>query len=147
MPSTCGRSIYVCNCFRNLKIGEQKVLGRRKVGGVELLISGIRLPGNEYVILVSHGVEPEASFDLYRRRWRIETLFEKLKSHGFDFEGSRLRGKGKADKLLAALALSTAWCYAFGSWHVQEVMPLKLKAHGRLEKSVFRRGWTFCVKR
>lgn len=140
VPTTCGRTTYVWNCFRNLKLYQQKVLGVRKVGGAELLVSGIRMPGNEYVILVSDGVMPQESFDLYRQRWRIETLFEKLKSHGFDLEGSRLRGKDKADKLLAALALATAWCYAFGRWHVQEVTPLKLKAHGRLEKAIFRRG-------
>jgi hypothetical protein len=29
-----------------------------------------------------------------------------------------LRGEGKADKFLAALALATAWCYAFWKWHV-----------------------------
>lgn len=140
VPTTCGRTTHVWNCFRNLKIGEQKVLGRRKVGGVELLISGLRMPGNEYVILVSDGVWPHGSFRLYRQRWQIETLFEKLKSHGFDFEGSRLRGKDKANKLLAVLALTTAWCYACGSWHVEEVTPLKLKAHGRREKAIFRRG-------
>jgi IS4 transposase len=140
VPTACGRTTHVWNCFRNLRLYEQKVLGERKVGGVRLLICGIRLPANEYVILVSAGVAPQAGFDLYRRRWQIETLFEKLKSHGFDLEGSRLRGKDKADKLLAALALAAAWCYAFGRWHVEAVAPLKWKAHGRREKAVFRRG-------
>lgn len=140
VPMNCGVTTHVWNCFRNLRLYEQKILGERKVCGMKLLISGIRLPSNEYVILVSAGVIPQESFDLYRRRWQIETLFEKLKSHGFDLEGSRLSGKGKADKLLAILALTTAWCYAFGRWHVEEVTPLKLKVHGRREKAIFRRG-------
>lgn len=140
VPIACGRTTYVWNCFRNLKLYEQKILGRRKICNVELLISGIRLPDNEYVILVSDGVAPEGTFLIYRSRWQIETLFEKLKGHGFDLEGSRLRGEGKAEKLLAALALATAWGYAFGKWHVKSVSPLRLKAHGRLEKAVFRRG-------
>lgn len=38
------------------------------------------------------------------------------------------------------LALATAWCYAFGKWHVAEVAPLRIKKHGRNQKSVFRRG-------
>lgn len=140
VQTTRGRTTYVWNCFRNLKICQQKLLGARNVAGVKLMVSGIRLPKNEGVILVSYGIAPEESFRLYQERWRIETLFEKLKSHGFDLEGSRLRGKEKAEKLLAALALVTAWCYAFGRWHVEEVMPLRLKTHGRKEKAVFRRG-------
>jgi hypothetical protein len=140
VTSTGGRQVSVRNCFRNLKLHESRVLGVRKVCGVPLLLGGVRLPKNEYAILVSDGVGDDETFDIYRDRWQIETLFEKLKSHGFDLEASRLRGDGKMEKLLAALALGTAWSYAFGRWHVETVTPLKIKKHGRPEKSVFRRG-------
>lgn len=135
-----GRETEVQNCFRNLKLYEQRTLGVRKICGVSLCLSGLRLPGNEYVILVSHGVTSEEAFSLYRERWRIETLFQKLKGHGFDLESSRLRGEGKAETLMAVLALAAAWCYAFGKWHVKEVDPLRIQKHGRPEKAVFRRG-------
>jgi hypothetical protein len=140
VSAASGRQVDVRNCFRNLRLHESRLLGVRNICGVPLLLGGLRLPGNEFVILVGDGVAGEDIFSVYRDRWQIETLFEKLKSHGFDLEGSRLRGEGKADKLLAALALATAWCYAFGKWHVAEVTPLRLKKHGRNEKSVFRRG-------
>lgn len=140
IPSTGGREIYVCNAFRNLKVGEYRCLGNRRVCGTELCVTGLRLHGNEYVIVVSDGVEPAQALSLYGKRWQIETLFQKLKGHGFDFEGSRLRGEGKAEILMAILAMATAWCYAFGEWHVREVAPLRIKSHGRREKSIFRRG-------
>ena len=135
-----GWRVPVSHCFRNLKLGSARSLGLKKVCGVELEVSGLRLPGNEYVIGVSCGVAEGEALPLYRKRWRIETLFEKLKTHGFNLEGSRLRGEGKMEKLMAALAVCAAWCYCVGEWHVREVAALKIKSHGRPEKSVLRRG-------
>lgn len=135
-----GRNTDIRNCFRNLKLYERRVLGCRKVCGVELWVSGLRLSGNEFVIVVVHDIEADEALTVYRERWRIETLFEKLKSHGFDLEGTRLRGQGKTERLLAALALAAAWCYGFGEWHVGAVTPLKMKSHGRREKAIFRVG-------
>ncbi len=77
---------------------------------------------------------------LYVRRWNIETGFEKLKSHGFHMEDSRLRGEGKMEVLLAALAIAMAWSYSCGKWSVEHVAPNKLKKHGRRAHSVFARG-------
>lgn len=140
VSTTCGRATDVWNCFRNLKMNERKVLGVRKVVGLQLCVSGIRLGGNEYVILVSDGVSGAASFGLYRERWRIETLFQKLKGHGFDLERSRLRGAGKSELLLSILALGTAWRYALGRWHVVAVKSLRLKCDGLFCRSLFRVG-------
>ena len=74
------------------------------------------------------------------RRWNIETGFEKLKSHGFHMESSHLRGDGKMELLLAALAIAMAWSYSRGAWSAEHVAPIKLKKHGRPEHSVFARG-------
>ena len=135
-----GYTTDICNCFRNLPLCKQRVLGMRKVCGVTLEVSGLRLPNQEYVIVVSGGIEAERALLAYRDRWQIETLFEKLKGHGFDFEGSRLRGEGKAEKLMAILAIATAWCYSLGQWHVNTIEPLAIKTHGRRAKAIFRRG-------
>jgi hypothetical protein len=135
-----GWKVPVSHCFRNLKLCEARCLGMKRICGVELEVSGLRLPGNEYVIVVSCGVAAEEALDIYRKRWKIETLFEKLKGHGFDLEGTRLRGEGKLDKLMVALAVAAAWCYCVGEWHVREVAAPLIKSHGRLEKSVLRVG-------
>lgn len=140
VQAASGRETDVRNCFRNLRVGEDRHLGTKRVCGVDLQVSGLRRPRNDYVILVQAGVETDTALPLYARRWEIETLFEKFKTHGFNLEDSRLRGPGKAAKLLAVLAVALAWCYAIGHWHVAELRPLRLKSHGRREKSVFRRG-------
>ena len=77
---------------------------------------------------------------MYRERWQIETLFQKLKGHGFNLEESRLRGGHKAETLLGVLALAAAWCYALGEWHSEEIAPIPLKSHGRKAEATFRRG-------
>lgn len=81
----------------------------------------MRLRGGDFLILAWHGLGGEDdAMELYRERWRIETLFQKLKGHGFNLEESRLRGGHKAETLLGVLALAAAWCYALGEWHSEE---------------------------
>lgn len=136
-----GRETQVKNCFRNLKRHECRELGVRKVCGWSHRISAVRLPGNEFVILAGfmNSDEPTDS-QMYLRRWNIETGFEKLKSHGFNLEETRLAGKGKLEALMAGLAIALAWCYAVGEWSIRNIAPIKLKKHGRKERSVFGRG-------
>jgi hypothetical protein len=59
---------------------------------------------------------------------------------GFHMESSRLRGDGKMELLLAALAIAMAWSYSCGTWSAKHIAPIKLKKHGRPEHSVFARG-------
>ena len=132
-PISGGRETAVTNCFRNLKLRECRELGLRRICGCWLMLSAVRLPGNEFVILVSVGLDDIPATELYLRRWNIETGFEKLKSHGFNFEESRLRGTRKTDMLMA-------WCYAVGEWSARVIEPIKLKPHGRKERSIFGRG-------
>ncbi len=81
----------------------------------------MRLRGGDFLILAWHGLGgDDDAMELYRERWRIETLFQKLKGHGFNLEESRLRGGHKAETLLGVLALAAAWCYALGEWHSEE---------------------------
>lgn len=135
-----GRQTQVCNLFRNLKIREERCLGEKRVCGVLHVLSAIRLPDNEFVILVSFSIEGSSAGVLYSIRWNIESGFEKLKSHGFNFENSRLQGKKKYDLMLAGLSIAMAWCYSTGEWSKREVEPIKRKKHGRMERSIFGRG-------
>ena len=41
---------------------------------------------------------------------------------------------------MAGLAIAMAWCYAVGEWSAREVAPIKLKSHGRKERSFLGRG-------
>ncbi len=52
-----GRETAVKNCFRNLQLRECHELGWRRICNCELYLSAVRLPENEFVLLVSFGLE------------------------------------------------------------------------------------------
>ena len=126
--------------FHGLRRGEFRHLDKRQGCGVEMTVVGVKTSKGELLILACHGIEGCAATEAYMRRWNIETGFEKLKSHGFHMESSRLRGDGKMEVLLAALAIAMAWSYSCGTWSAEHIAPIKLKKHGRPEHSTFARG-------
>jgi hypothetical protein len=74
------------NFFRSLPLGTYCTLvGPRLVCGHLLWVTGMRLPSGEYLILVSNK-NPEEAMEMYQKRWKIEVLFESLKSSGFNLE-------------------------------------------------------------
>jgi hypothetical protein len=42
--------------------------------------------------------------------------------------------------MVAVLALAFVWAVKVGQWSIDNIAPLKLKKHKRLEKSIFRHG-------
>lgn len=93
----------------------------------------------EYLLVLTNATAEEA-LSLYRRRWEIETLFGALKSRGFDLEATHLRDPRRIEKLLAMLSLAFIWAHLVGLWRHEHEKKLKVKRHGRLEKSYFRYG-------
>lgn len=92
----------------------------------------------ELVVLVCNA-DPDKALVRYAQRWQIETLFCALKSRGFNLEDTHMTTPARLDKLLALLSLAFVWAHLVGEWcYVQH--PLKLKAHGYLAKSYFKRG-------
>ena len=75
----------------------------------------------------------------YKRRWAIETLFQNLKSRGFELEETHLRAAERIDKLFGILALAVAWAIKTGELE-NDQNPVKMKNHGRPQKSIFRLG-------
>jgi hypothetical protein len=140
LSSKRGSKRYARNFFHGLRRGEFRQLDKRRGCGVEMTVVGVKTSKGELLILACHGIEGSAATEAYMRRWNIETGFEKLKSHGFHMESSRLQGDGKMELLLAALAIAMAWTYSCGTWSVEHVAPIRLKKHGRPEHSIFARG-------
>lgn len=140
-----GRTQALREWFRHAT--PQRPLVRKKPGqmwGAAYYFSGFRRPDGEYVIVVSPTYEPEA-LTHYRRRWGIETLFGALKTRGFNLEDTRVTKEDRLQKLLALLALAFCWCHRVGLWlHQQKAH--KPKKHGRLPRSIFRRGLD-CLRR
>ena len=136
-----GQSAKAQNLFRHVRFGEVLDLGLRRAFKTTMGICATRTRAGELLILGYHeGLDGQSALAMYRKRWNIETGFEKLKTHGFHLESSRLRGGGKIERVLAALALAAAWSYAGGLWSIDAIAPIKRKKHGRPEQSAFARG-------
>lgn len=136
-----GKATKARDLFHHLKFGDELDLGIRRAFKTTMGICATRTRAGELLILGYHeGIDGHTALAMYRKRWNIETGFEKLKTHGFHMESSRLRGGGKIERVLAALALAAAWSYAGGLWSIEAITPNKCKKHGRMEQSVFARG-------
>lgn len=130
----CGRVL------RTLKIGESYKLRRaRKYGGVKVWVEVERGRDSKESVIVISSVASERILVEYKRRWAIETLFQNLKSRGFEIEETHLRKAEKIDKLFGVLAIAVAWAIKTGELESIE-NPIEIKKNGRLQKSVFRLG-------
>jgi hypothetical protein len=125
--------------FAHLKPGQSEVLsGRRRVWGREVYVSALRLEEGELLIVISSD-SPQTAISDYARRWGIETLSGLLKTRGFCLESTHFTDGERLSKLLGLLSLALCWAMRTGEW-LQAHSPLKVKKHGRLEKSIFRYG-------
>lgn len=121
-------SLRSCRC-KSQKMG---------LWGLSVYVGGKYLYNGEYLIVISN----EASVDLwldYRKRWKIECLFQALKGRGFDLESCRVSLPGRLCGWFGFLALGLCWCLKVGQW-LDAVSPLPMKKHGRRCASVFARG-------
>jgi len=108
------------------------------VFGLRLGVAVTKSKEGELVVLVCN-TDPDQALRRYLARWQIETLFAAFKSRGFNLEDTHMTTPERLDKLLALLTIAFAWAHLVGEW-CYHVRPLKLKAHGYLPQSYFRRG-------
>ena len=135
-----GQVVSIHRLFRAQRIAVPLVIERaRTIWGLPLFVSGVRLSSGEYVIVVTPRETATALSD-YSRRWEIETLFSCLKSRGFRLEETHVTQPERLKKLVALLAFAFCWAHIIGQW-LRRHLPLKIKKHGRLAKSIFRHGF------
>lgn len=125
--------------FRHCAIGRERGLGSRVVLGQQVFVTGTRLAGGDFLIVVS---EKEASLSDYGLRWGIETLFAAFKSRGFHLEDTHVTEPARLGRLVGLLSVAYCWAFAAGNW-LNHTRPLPVKKHGRLPVSVVRRGLDF----
>lgn len=126
--------------FNNLGMGEYREHRRiASLGGQLCYLSGCKLPKGEYLIIVSFN-RPEEAKERYALRWQIEMCFKAMKSSGFDLEKTHLQHLERIEKLLLFIMIAFVWCHKIGVYLHENVRPIKVKKHGRREKSVFRIG-------
>jgi hypothetical protein len=128
------------NFFRSLPLSTAcQLVDRRWVCGHLLWVTGMRLPSGDYLIVVTHDHSSQALSD-YAKRWKIEVLFESLKSRGFNLEDANLKDQESLKRVLAVLTIAFCWAYHVGAW-LNEIKPIRIKKHQRPAKSVFRYGF------
>jgi len=130
---------------QNLRIGEKMILkGFWRLGQNEddasppVRIIILRLESGELLSLATDK-KPKTALARYRKRWKIETLFAALKTRGFDLEATHITLPKKLALLVGILALAAAIAYKTGLW-AEKRKATPTKKHGRLAKSIFRRG-------
>lgn len=129
----------VTSMLSNLKVFKYIVLpGKKIVYNEEVYLSGMKTLNNDYVIIASSS-NPEEAQAMYKQRWTIENLFGNMKTKGFNLESTHMRDDEKLKKLIALLTIALLWCYLIGLW-IESSIKIKIKNHGRKEKSTFRKG-------
>ena len=135
-----GKLMKCGKLLRTLKIGESYKLRRaRKYGGVKVYVEVERGRDAKESVIVIASEKSEKILLEYKRRWMIETLFQNLKSRGFEMEETHLTEATKIDKLFGVLALGVAWAVKTGELESQ-AKPIKIKKNGRPQQSLFRLG-------
>lgn len=135
-----GKLIKCGKLLRTLKIGESYKLRRvRNYGEVKVYAEVERgRDSQESVIVISSANSGQILLE-YKRRWAIETLFQNLKSRGFEMEETHLTKAEKIDKLFGVLALAVAWAIKTGEAE-SAVNSIEIKNNGRAQQSLFRLG-------
>ena len=134
-----GELVAARRLFSGQAVSKALIISKpRRMWGLELFVTGMRLSSGEYLIVVAWSYTASAIED-YAKRWEIETLFGCLKSRGFQLEETHVIEPERLKKLIGLLALAFCWAHVVGEWLSQE-KALKTKKHGRLARSIFRHG-------
>lgn len=102
-------------------------------------LSGSKLKGNDYLILVSFN-KPEDAQVYYKQRWQIEMTFKAMKSGRFDIEKTHLQDIDRIEKLILLVMIAFVWGYKTGIYLHQNVKKILIKKHGRKAVSIFKYG-------
>jgi hypothetical protein len=133
------KMVPIRKLFGSLVPGYSRLLkGQRHLFKLSLWVGAIRLENKEWLIVVSNH-DQDSLLERYALRWQIETLFLCLKSRGFRLEETHLKDPERLSTLLGILSIAFSWAHKVGEWQ-HEQKPIKIKNHGRKEKSFFRVG-------
>ncbi len=135
-----GQPLRASKMCRTLKADERlEFRRRRRLWNTSVFVAVCRKADGDNVIVISSEQSGRILLE-YGERWRIETLFGNLKTRGFRLEDTHLTDGGRVSRLLSLLTLAGCWALLAGEFASRET-PIKIKKHGRAEKSVFRLGF------
>jgi hypothetical protein len=135
-----GKIVRASKLCRTLKTNQRMEFRRqRKLWNQTVFVAVCRKADGDNVIVISSEQSGRILLE-YGERWRIETLFGNLKTRGFRLEDTHLTDSERVSRLLSLLTLAGCWALLAGEFESAET-PIKIKKHGRAEKSVFRLGF------
>ncbi|RDH42999.1 IS4 family transposase [Zooshikella ganghwensis] len=135
-----GKVTKVESLFSGLKSNEACYIDEAiQLTGVFVCLSALRLSAGELLIIASSEAGKN-SIDIYARRWEIETLFQCLKSRGFNLEDTHITEQSRVRKMVGVLAIAFCWSIKTGEWRCEQGETIRIKKHGRPQKSLFRHG-------
>lgn len=139
--SSSGRVLRGRELVRGLAIGVTVKFRRSKLlWGAKVRVWAKRLSETETLIVVAPAGEKKSQiFDEYGERWRIEEMFESVKTRGFYLEGTRLCEPERLRRLIAIIALSFIWAVRVGEIMAKD-KPIRINKEGRRTRSIFRVG-------
>lgn len=104
----------------SVKLTDSKVLGQK------LDIVGKELEDDYLILATNIDIKENNIFNIYSKRWGIETMFGAFKSKGFNLEDTKLKDLKKLKKLLALLSIAFVWIFKIGEFmDTQEPIPFK----------------------
>jgi hypothetical protein len=137
------KTIKVWHLFNGYKVNEfvhyPKII---RINGQLCYLSGCKLANKngkqDFLIIVSFN-KPSKALEQYKQRWQIEMCFKAMKSSGFDIENTHLQHIKRIEKLVLLVMIAFVWCYKVGIY-LHQIVPIKIKKHGRMAKSIFKYG-------
>ena len=147
ISSKRGGMVLAKTLFRDLKPGEHRSLGRRRICKTNTYrahVSGFKNAKGEIIVLI-HSQEIEEPWNVYRIRWEIEVLFRVLKSGGFDIESTHVTEFERLETVLGIAAIACCFAHKAGEIYV-EIEPPKPKKHGYKQFSIVRYGLDMIVE-
>ncbi len=136
-----GKFVKAKDLFRNLEIGKEVTIHKRKLGknsGFLYSISALLNDKFELIVVV-HIPDIENPCQIYCYRWQIETMFKAFKTSGFNMEDTHITDSRKLETLFGIMAIAFAISYEIGDEYEKDY-PQKLKKHGYKQKSTPRIG-------
>ena len=97
----------------------------RRIFGKRLYISARINHKNEFMFLISNQYH-DNTFDLYARRWNIETMFGNFKTKSFDLESTHITNYQRLSNLFMLMAISYCYCAKIG-YLANKIKPITKK--------------------
>ena len=130
--------LHIKEFFKHLRPGQSRLI-EKEMHGSTVYFAGTRAKdGVLVIVLTNQAFRAKDILKTYRKRWSIEEMFKKLKTSGFNWEGTHMKDSKRLTSLLIVLSCAAFLLYSVG---INIKAPWKKTLQCPLW-SVFKRGMT-----